>query len=54
MNVDMFLVFGKATVEKMEAKHAFKHSLKRSEKVKTLATKTSIKLTGKDEATIYS
>ena len=33
MNVDMFLVFGKEILEKMEGKYVFKYSLKRSEKV---------------------
>ena len=37
-------------VEKIEGKDVFKYSLKRSEKVKTLSTKTSVKRTGKDNA----
>ena len=48
----MLLAFGRTIVEKMEGKDAFQYSLKRSEKVKTLATKTSVQLTGKDDATI--
>ena len=41
---NMFLAFGKTIVEKMEGKDVFKYSLKRSEKVKILATKTSVKV----------
>ena len=41
-------------VEKMEGKDVFKYSLKRSEKAKTLPTKTSIKLSSKGEATFVS
>ena len=48
----MFLAFGKAIAEKMEGKDVVKYSLKRSEKVKTLETKTSVKVTGKDDAAI--
>ena len=44
LNVDMFLVFGKTIVEKMEGKDISKYSLKRSEKAKTLSMKTSVKL----------
>ena len=54
MNVDKFLALGKTIVEKMEGKYVFKYSLKRSVKVKTLATKRSIKLTEKGDATIDS
>ena len=36
-------------VEKMERKDVCKCSLKRSEKVKTLPTKTSVKVSSKDE-----
>ena len=38
----------------MERKDVFKHSLKRSEKVKTLLTKTSVKLSSKVEPTIVA
>ena len=38
----------------MERKDVFKYSLKRSEKVKTLPMKASVKLSGKGEATIAS
>ena len=48
----MFLAFGKAMAEKMEGKDVVKYSLKRSEKIKTLETKASVKFTGKDDATI--
>ena len=41
-------------VEKMERKELCKYSLKRSEKVKTLPTKTSVKLSSKSEATFVS
>ena len=41
-------------VEKMERKDVCKYSLKRSEKVKTLPTKTSVKLSSKSEATFIS
>ena len=41
-------------VENMKAKDVFKYSLKRSEKVKSLPTKTSVKLSSKDEATFVS
>ena len=37
-------------VEKMARKGIFKYSLKRSEKVKTLPTRTSVKLSSKGEA----
>ena len=40
-------------VEKMERKDVCKYSLKRSEKVKTLPTKTSVKLSSKSEAHFY-
>ena len=41
-------------VEKMERKDVCKYSLKRSEKVKTLPTKTSVRLSSKSEATFVS
>ena len=41
-------------VEKMERKDVCKYSLKRSEKVKTLPTKTSVKHSSKGEATFVS
>ena len=41
-------------VEKMERKDVCKDSLQRSEKVKTLPTKTSVKLSSKSEATFFS
>ena len=41
-------------VEKMERKNVCNDSLKRSEKVKTLPTKTSVKLSSKCEATFVS
>ena len=41
-------------VEKMEGKYVFKYSSKRNEKVKTLPTKTSVKLSCKGEATFAS
>ena len=37
-------------VEKIEEKDVFKYSLKRSEKVKTLSKKTSVKRSGTDNA----
>ena len=41
-------------VEKMETKDVYKYSLKRSEKVKTSPTKTSVKLSSKGEASLVS
>ena len=41
-------------VEKMEGKDVCKYSLKRSEKVKSLPTKISVKLSSKSEATFVS
>ena len=38
----------------MEGKDAFNYSLKCSQEVKTLSTKTSVKRIGKDDATIDS
>ena len=40
-------------VEKMERKDVCKCSLKRSEKVKTLRMKTSVKLSSKGETTFF-
>ena len=54
VNVDMFFAFGKTIVKKMDGKDFFKYSLKCSEKAKTLSTKTSVKLTREDDATIDS
>ena len=50
----MLIAFEKTIVEKMELKVAFKYSLKRSEKVKTLPPKISVKLGNKNEATVDS
>ena len=41
-------------VEKMERKDVCKYSLTRSEKVKTLPTKTPVRLSSKGEATFFS
>ena len=41
-------------VGKMEGKDAFKYSLKRDEKVKTLPTEISVKFSGNGNATIDS
>ena len=41
-------------VEKMERKDRCKYNLKHSKKVKTLPTKTSVKLGSKGEATFFS
>ena len=38
----------------MEGKDVFKYSLKRSEKVETLPTKASVKLSSKNEASFVS
>ena len=54
VNAEMLFALGKIIVEKMEEKVFFKYSLKRKEKVKTLAKKVSVKLSGKDDATIDS
>lgn len=45
----MFPAFRKTISEKMERKDVFKCILKRSEKVKTLSTKTFVNFTGKDD-----
>ena len=41
-------------LKKMEGKYVFKYSLKRSKKVETLPTKTSVKLSSIGEATFVS
>ena len=45
----MFLAFRKTIGDKMESRDVFKYSLKCSEKVITVWTKTSLNFTGKDD-----
>ena len=39
--------------ERMEGKHVFRYSLERSKRAKTLPTKTSVKLSSKDETKLF-
>jgi hypothetical protein len=46
VNVDQFYAHGESVIKKMQGCDVFRYTLKRSEKVKTLATKTNVKIDG--------